>query len=87
MVIWNLRYKRKEMTEPRNLHPVLEKWSRLHRKYLRWEMEPYDFRTTELAKRLGVTTRTVERWVRGIGRPKEKHIEIIRRFLSERTPE
>jgi len=75
------------MTDPRNLHPVLEKWYRLHRKYLRWEIGPYDFRTTELARYLGVTARTVERWVKGIGRPKERHIAIIRKFLSERASE
>ena len=75
------------MDDPRILHPVLQKWLMLHKKYIRWEIPPYDFRTTELAKYLGVSARTVDRWIKGIGRPKERHIKIIEKFLSERAPE
>jgi transcriptional regulator with XRE-family HTH domain len=69
------------------MHPVLEKWYKLHKKYLYLEIKPYDFRTSELAKHLGVTRRTIERWVIGIGRPSKTHIEAIDRFLSDRSQE
>jgi transcriptional regulator with XRE-family HTH domain len=69
------------------MHPVLEKWHKLHKKYLYYS-EPeskIDFRTSELANRLGVSRRTIERWVRDKSGPRDQQIEAIERFLDERV--
>jgi transcriptional regulator with XRE-family HTH domain len=56
----------------------------LHRKYLYMSYGNYDFRTSELAKALGVNRRTIQRWMKGIGSPREKHLKVIASFISER---
>jgi transcriptional regulator with XRE-family HTH domain len=56
----------------------------LHRKYLYISSGQFDFRTTELAKALGINRRTIQRWMKGTGSPKEKHIKVLESFLKSR---
>ena len=70
----------KETQDPRWLRYV-----ELHRKYLYMSQGSSDFRTTELAKALGVNRRTIQRWMKGIGRPKTAQLKAIGSFIRERT--
>jgi hypothetical protein len=69
----------KETQDPRWLRYV-----ELHRKYLYMSYGNFDFRTSELAKALAVNRRTIQRWMKGIGSPREKHLKIIASFISKR---
>ena len=64
------------------MHLILEKWYKLHKEYLYCNFDQCDFRTSELAKYLGVSRRTIERWVKGKGEPKQVHLKAIERFLE-----
>jgi len=66
------------------MHPIIEKWRTLHHKYLYLDKTPFDFRTSELARHLGVSRRTVERWVEGKTSPKEAQLRAIDLFIKER---
>jgi hypothetical protein len=60
------------------------KYIELHQKYLYQAYGTFDFRTTELAKALAVTPRTIQRWMKGTGYPRERHLKIIESFIRER---
>jgi transcriptional regulator with XRE-family HTH domain len=66
------------------MHPVIEKWNELHREYLYFDKPPYDFRTSDLAKYVGVSRRTIERWAEGKSLPKEEKIRAIEEFIKLR---
>lgn len=66
------------------------RWGRyveLHRKYFYMSSPGFDFRTTELAKALGLNRRTIQRWMRGTGSPGEKHLVEIEAFVRSRGRE
>ena len=74
-----MRAKRYNSNDPRWL-----RYLELHTRYLYMSNGKYDFRNTELASELGVTRRTLQRWAKGIGSPKEKHLKIIESFINKR---
>ena len=66
------------------MHPVIKKWNDLHRQYLYFNKPPYDFLTSDLAKYVGVSRRTIERWAEGKSLPKEEKIKAIDEFIKLR---
>lgn len=67
------------------MHPTMQKWHKLHKKYLYCNQKYFDFRTSVLAKYLGVSRRTIERWVKRQGSPKDFQIDAIERFLKDKV--
>jgi transcriptional regulator with XRE-family HTH domain len=57
----------------------LEELRKLHKFYLY-----SDYQTKEIAKRLGVSERTIQRWLKGITRPNEEKLRQIREYLMEK---
>lgn len=67
---------------PRGLSdPRWIRFVQLHRKFLYMRSPQFDFRTTEIARAIGVTRRTIQRWMQGMGSPKEKHLGAIDSFI------
>ena len=56
----------------------LEKFKKLHRFYA----GGFDYQTKELAECLGVSTRTIQRWMIGRTGPSEKQLKRIQAFLA-----
>jgi transcriptional regulator with XRE-family HTH domain len=69
------------------MNPILEKWHELHKKYLYINKGEYAFTTSDLAKSLGVTRRTIQRWLKGEGSPKDIHLERIKAYLETKIKE
>jgi transcriptional regulator with XRE-family HTH domain len=65
--------------------PRWQRYVELHRKFLYVSIPSLDFRTTELARALRVTRRTIQRWMKGIGAPKEDHLREIDSFIRARS--
>ncbi len=57
----------------------LEEFRELHHFY-----RYHDYLTSEIAKRLGVTPRTIQRWLKGKSKPKERHLELLSQYLDEK---
>ncbi len=57
----------------------LQELKELHRFYLY-----HDYKTGEIAKELGVSARTVQRWLSGRASPSEKKLKQIRKLLNKK---
>jgi len=57
----------------------LQELKELHRFYLY-----HDYKTGEIAKELGVSTRTVQRWLSGKATPSEEKLKRIRKLLNKK---
>ena len=57
----------------------IEEFKELHRIYLY-----VDYKISDLAERLGVSRKTVERWLSGKTRPNENQLKEIRKYLDEK---
>jgi transcriptional regulator with XRE-family HTH domain len=56
-----------------------ETWLKLHR-----ESPVYmPYQTKQLAEHLGVTRRLIEFWMKGKGKPNDRHLEKIAQYLNE----
>ncbi|MCP4651511.1 MAG: helix-turn-helix transcriptional regulator [PVC group bacterium] len=62
------------------MNKELAQWIELHRIY-----GEYRYSTKELAEYLGVSTRTIQRWVKGQYEPNQKNIILIRKYLKEKA--
>ncbi|MBU0606020.1 MAG: helix-turn-helix domain-containing protein [Candidatus Omnitrophica bacterium] len=56
----------------------LETWQKLHTFYM-----SQGYQTKDLAAHLKVSTRTIQRWLKGKSQPKKKYLEMIRKYLCE----
>ena len=57
----------------------LQELKELHQFYLY-----YDYKTGEIARELGVSTRTVQRWLSGKATPSEEKLKQIRKLLNKK---
>ena len=57
----------------------LREWCNLHKFYL----YSSSYETKDLAKYLGVSSRTIQRWLKEKTRPNKKHLAQIKRYLVE----
>ena len=57
----------------------LQELKELHQFYLY-----HDYKTGEIAKKLNVSTRTVQRWLSGKTTPSEKKLKQIRKLLNKK---
>lgn len=57
----------------------LEELKKLHNFYLY-----VDYKTSEIAKRLNVSPRTIRRWLSGKTKPDEEKLKEIRKYLEEK---
>ena len=57
----------------------LKGWAENHK----WLPEYAGYTTKDLAAYLGVTTRTIQRWLKGIGKPKEAQLSRIEQFVKD----
>ena len=57
----------------------LQELKELHQFYLY-----HDYKTAEIARELGVSTRTVQRWLSGKAIPSEKKLKQIRKLLDKK---
>lgn len=55
----------------------IEEFKALHISY-----SGYDYQTKELAQYLGISTRTVQRWMRGKTAPSDDEIKKIKAYLT-----
>lgn len=60
----------------------LEEFRELHRFY-----KYHDYLTADAAKKLGVTPRTIQRWLKGQIKPKEKYLKMLSAYLNEKKKE
>jgi len=58
----------------------LDEWKKLHDFY-----SGSDFLTKDLASFLKISSRTVQRWIKGKTEPDSKELELIKIYLSEKT--
>jgi len=58
----------------------LDDWKKLHDFY-----KGNDFLTKDMADFLKISPRTIQRWIRGKTNPSAKELDLIKRYLSERT--
>jgi len=59
----------------------LKEWAHRHR----WLPEYHGFTTKNLAAYLGVSTRTIQRWMKNKGQPSEAQLVRIEQFVKEKT--
>lgn len=57
----------------------LKEWAHSHK----WLPEYAGFTTKNLAAYLGVSTRTIQRWMKDIGQPSEAQLSRIEQFILE----
>jgi uncharacterized protein YjcR len=57
----------------------LEEWYRLHK----YHFYSGSYETKELAEYLGVSSRTIQRWIKEKTRPQKKQLLKISKYLSE----
>ncbi len=57
-----------------------EEWRKLHNFY-----EYSDYLTKDLANVLDVSTRTIQRWLKGTSKPSKKKLELIKIYLSKKS--
>ena len=60
----------------------LEEWYKLH-KFYRY----YDYLTKELAEYLKVSSRTIQRWIKGKMRPTKEKLNLIKKYLAKKAEE
>ncbi|MBL7131850.1 MAG: helix-turn-helix transcriptional regulator [Candidatus Omnitrophica bacterium] len=60
----------------------LKEWYDLHKFY-----KYADYLTKDLADFLKVSTRTIQRWIKGKTKPSRKKLLQIKRYLAEKTTE
>lgn len=58
----------------------LEEWYKLHKFYFYMG----EYQTKDLAVYLKVSSRTIQRWLKGKTKPSEKKLAWIKRYLAER---
>lgn len=63
----------------REMDKELEEFKKLHKFYLY-----SDYRTKDIAKRLNVSPRTIQRWLKGKTKPNEEKLRRIREYLAEK---
>lgn len=63
------------------MEKALEEWYKLHQ----FCLYSGGYETKELADYLGVSTRTIQRWIKGIGKPNEKESGRISRYITEKS--
>lgn len=61
----------------------VEKWYNLHK----FHLYSGSYETKELAKFLGVSPRTIQRWIKEKTRPTKEQLTQIRRYLAQKGPE
>lgn len=59
---------------------TLEEFKKLHGFYA----GGFDYQTKELAEYLGVSTRTIQRWMKGKTRPSKDQLKRIRAYLEKK---
>lgn len=57
----------------------IEEFRELHKVYLY-----VDYKISDLAKRLNVSRKTVERWLSGKAQPSKEQLKEIRKYLDEK---
>ncbi len=57
----------------------IEEFKELHKTYLY-----VDYKISDLAKRLNVSRKTVERWLSGKAQPNKEQLKEIRKYLDEK---
>ena len=57
----------------------IEEFRELHKVYLY-----VDYKISDLAKRLNVSRKTVERWLSGKAQPNKEQLKEIRKYLDEK---
>lgn len=57
----------------------IEEFRELHKVYLY-----IDYKISDLAKRLNVSRKTVERWLSGKAQPSKEQLKEIRKYLDEK---
>lgn len=57
----------------------LQEWHELHKFY-----KYSAYLTKDLAAYLDVSTRTIQRWIKGKTEPNKKKLDLIRKYLSEK---
>ena len=60
----------------------LEEWYKLHK----FHFYSGSYETKELASYLGVSSRTIQRWVKGKTRPTKEELAQIKRYLDSNKP-
>lgn len=60
----------------------LEEWYKLHQ----FHLYSGSYETKELAKFLGVSPRTIQRWLKERTKPSKEQLAQIKRFLSQNEP-
>lgn len=60
----------------------LEEWYKLHK----FHLYAGSYETKELAKSLGVSLRTIQRWLKEKTKPDKERLAQIKRYLAEKTP-
>ena len=58
----------------------LEELKKLHRFYLY-----SDYLTKDIAKRLNISPRTIQRWFKGVTKPNEEKLKQIRQYLAGKS--
>jgi len=56
-----------------------------YEKHVSYGCGGYDYRTDHLAQYLGVSTRTIQRWIKGQRKPKEEMLQKIGKYLEEKA--
>jgi transcriptional regulator with XRE-family HTH domain len=60
----------------------LEQWYKLH-KFYRYT----DYLTKDLAIFLGVSPRTIQRWLKGKAKPNKEKLKLIKKYLAKKILE
>jgi transcriptional regulator with XRE-family HTH domain len=60
----------------------LEEWYKLHR----FHFYCGSYETKDLAKRLGVSPRTIQRWLKEKSKPNKEQLAQIKGYLEEQRP-
>ncbi len=58
----------------------LEELKKLHKFYLY-----SDYRTKDIAEKLDVSARTIQRWLKGKTKPSEEKLKQIRQYLAQKS--
>ena len=63
----------------RGMEEELEELRKLHQFYLY-----SDYKSGEIAKYIGVSKRTIQRWLKGVNKPNIKKLRKIRKYLEKK---
>jgi len=64
------------------MEKVLEEWCKLHK----FHLYSGSFETKDLAKFIGVSPRTVQRWLKEKAKPTKDQLAQIKRYIVENEP-